>query len=75
MSDIPCPIQQDTAVLQSLSFDMLRTMRRIRRQLLNCPSCPAFDNCPTLDKLNTTIKTAISEITEEWQLAADQIQN
>lgn len=75
MSDIPCPIQQDSKLLQTLSLDMLRTMRRIRRQLLKCPGCPDFDNCPTLEELNTAIKTAISEITEEWQLAADQIKS
>jgi hypothetical protein len=63
-----CPILEDTAHLQGLSQDMLRTLRKLKRDLRNCEKCACVYDCPVLKEFNASVQTAIQEVLDEWNL-------
>ena len=64
----PCPVLDDTVLIQSLSTDLVKTLRKLRRDLRACESCPGVDECPVLKNFNGQVTTAIHEVIEEWGL-------
>jgi hypothetical protein len=62
-----CPVQQDTALIQGLSKDLTKTMRKLRRDVANCVKCAAFEDCPFIKEFNTLVQEVIQEINDEWE--------
>jgi hypothetical protein len=61
-----CPILDDQARINDLSEDLVRAMRKLRRDLDACNRCPAYESCPILMEFNAAVQTAIQEINDEW---------
>ncbi len=65
-----CPVKKDYQRLTGLSKDMVKTIRRLRRDLKACASCTLDpDDCPIRQNLNDSIQTALQEVIDEWQLS------
>ena len=76
MSSLPslppsCPIYGDVAAISDLSRDMLRQLRKLRRDLQACESCQEMDDgkCLFLESFHSQVNQAINTVTEEWNLA------
>ncbi len=63
-----CPVSKDTKEFTGLSSEMLRILRKLKRDLKNCPSCDYFEDCPTLKAFNSSVAAAIATVNEEWNL-------
>ena len=61
-----CPILDDQARINDLSEDLVRAMRKLRRDLDACNRCPANEGCPILMEFNAAVQTAITEVNDEW---------
>ncbi len=62
----PCPILQDTQQIQGLSHDLTKSIRKLRRDLRKCQSCPSFEDCPTLKEFNSIVDAAILATPARW---------
>jgi len=65
-----CPVCHDTRRISTLSKDMIRAIRKLRRDLKACASCsidPA--DCPIRQNLDSQLQTAIHLIVDEWGLS------
>ncbi len=60
-----CPILVDAARITDLAQDIQRTMRRLRRDLNRCKTCPAGEQCPVLQSYQAQISQAIAEVFSE----------
>ena len=70
-----CPVQIDIHIIQDLSKDLTKTMRKMRRDVANCEKqCPAFEECQVLKDLNAMIQQAIQEVNTEWDLTQSNSQ-
>jgi hypothetical protein len=67
----PCPVQQEAENVKNLSRTLTASIRKLRRSMASCKSCAAADDCPFLASLSGEINTAIQEIADEWNLAAN----
>jgi hypothetical protein len=65
-----CPIRQDTARIEKISQDMLKALRRLRRDLQACQKCPNADGCAMLESFNAVVQAAIQEVQDEWNQAS-----
>jgi hypothetical protein len=63
-----CPVAKDSARLSALSKDMLRAMRRLRRDLNACRGCTCAEDCLVLQNFNSQVQIVLQEITDEWNL-------
>ena len=45
---------------------MIVAMRKLRRDLENCPSCPHYPDCPILDQFNAAVAIAIEQVNAIW---------
>jgi cell division FtsZ-interacting protein ZapD len=63
-----CPVLDDTVSIQSLSTDLAKTMRKLRRDLRACADCPGVDECQVLQSFNSQVTAAIHEVIQEWDL-------
>lgn len=72
MTSPTCPILTDVSQIQAHSKDLVRTMRKLRRDLRTCETCPSAENCRILAAYQANVQTALDEITEEWNLTAIQ---
>jgi hypothetical protein len=66
MTPSNCPVLEDTARISGLSHDLVRTLRKLRRDLLACRKCSCFEACPILADFNSKVQLAISEVSDEW---------
>ena len=74
-SPIPgCPVLQDTRQIQGLSHDLIKSLRKLRRDLAACRRCPNYDNCQILKEFNTMVQSALSEVASEWDYTAVETQ-
>ena len=65
-----CPVCHDTRRITTISKDMIRAVRKLRRDLKYCASCSIDPSvCPILQNLNTTIQAAVQEVVDEWNLS------
>jgi len=71
--DLPtqCPIYNDVNAITILSRDMLKQLRRLKRDLQACERCSQMDEgqCAFLQSFHTLVNSAVNAITEEWNLA------
>ena len=63
-----CPVLADAARITDLAQDLQRTMRRLRRDLNRCKTCPIVEQCPVLQNYQTQISQAIAEVFSELTL-------
>jgi len=63
-----CPVLQGASQASALSSDLLRALRKIRRDLKQCPNCPVYEECATLKDLQGRMNNVILEVLEEWNL-------
>jgi hypothetical protein len=63
-----CPVKKDAEEAAKHGGEMLKAMRRLRRQIQNCPRCPDYEDCPLLAEFNATVDQVLEELYEEWGL-------
>ncbi len=67
---LTCPVCHDTRRISTLSKDMIRAIRKLRRDLKYCDSCSVEkEACPILQELNAQILTAVQTVVNELNLA------
>jgi hypothetical protein len=60
-----CPVKKDTEEIVGLGVDMVKALRRLRRDLQACERCGRL-NCGILETFHTQVDIAIQELNEEW---------
>ena len=66
---LTCPVCHDTQRITTLSKDMIRAIRKLRRDLKACESCSIDpEDCPIRQNLNSQIQVAIQEVVDTWGL-------
>jgi len=66
-----CPIGEDSLKIAELSHDLVRALRRLRRDLQHCQDCAAAPGgegvrCPLRGEYNALVSQAVEEVWEEW---------
>ncbi len=70
-----CPIGEDSLKIAELSHDLVRALRRLRRDLQHCQDCarqrsaaPGSEGvrCPLRGEYNALVSQAVEEVWEEW---------
>ena len=70
-----CPIGEASLKTAELSHDLVRALRRLRRDLQHCQSCSRQSNpgqgeagmlCPLRQEYNALVSQAVEEVLEEW---------
>jgi hypothetical protein len=64
-----CPVLADAARITDLAQDIQRAMRRLRRDLDRCKTCPAGERCPVLLNYQDQISQAITEVLSELDIS------
>ena len=65
----PCPVAVDVKEVTDLSQDLVRSLRRLRRDLLRCQGCERQATCPILAQFRAQVDGAIQSVAEAWNLA------
>lgn len=66
---LDCQVCHDTQRISTLSKDMIRSIRKLRRDLKACTSCsvdPA--DCPIRQNLSSQVQIAVQSVSDEWNL-------
>jgi hypothetical protein len=63
-----CPIAPRVSQVLSLSFDLQRAMRRLRRELNACQACPMGEDCRFMNYFQGQVNAAITQVNAEWGL-------
>jgi hypothetical protein len=63
-----CPVIQEAQNILSMSGNLARAMRRLRKKINRCSSCEFAGACPEIRHFQNQITTAIAELTDEWNL-------
>jgi hypothetical protein len=65
-----CPIGEDSLKIAELSHDLVRALRRLRRDLQHCQECARQTSqalgCPLRGEYNALVSQAVEEVWEEW---------
>jgi hypothetical protein len=61
-----CPVKVDAEQVATTGENFLKALRRLRRDLNACRSCPLAEDCPVLSSLNSQVVAAITEVNIEW---------
>ena len=61
-----CPVKADAEQVATTGENFLKALRRLRRDLNACRSCPLAEDCPVLSSLNSQVVAAITEVNIEW---------
>ncbi len=51
------------------SQSLKTSIRTLRKEFAKCPECDQYENCTLRDRFKERIQAAVSELTEEWNLA------
>jgi hypothetical protein len=62
-----CPIKEDSEKLAKTSKDLVKAMRKLRRDILACDQCIAVDTCEIHARFRSLVNTAIREVVIEWR--------
>lgn len=65
-----CPVRLEAQAVRQASQDLLRKMRRLRRAMLTCRRCPAYQRCDFQQAFNASVDAAVAEVIEEWGLSS-----
>jgi hypothetical protein len=63
-----CPVAPRVSQVLSLSSDLRRAMRRLRRELNACQACPVGEDCRFMSYFQGQVNAAITQVNEEWGL-------
>ncbi len=63
-----CPVRPFTESVLTSAAGLARALKRLRRAMHHCDSCIARGDCPVLLAFNAKFQTALTEVTDEWQL-------
>ena len=63
-----CPIEEDTHKLIVTSKELMKAVRKLRRDLIHCEACAAGETCQLRSTFHAMIDTAIDEVNQEWNL-------
>jgi hypothetical protein len=66
MTNPACPVLRDVDLIQDLSKNMAKTMRKLRRDVVSCQNCASGYDCEVLKTFNQKVQTAIDEVNDEW---------
>jgi hypothetical protein len=62
-----CPIKEDSEKVAKTSKDLIKAMRKLRRDILACDQCITVDTCAIHARFRGLINTAIHEVLQEWR--------
>lgn len=62
-----CPVLAGISRISDLTQDIQRTMRKLRRDLDRCKTCPAGPQCPVLQEYQALIHEAITDVLAELE--------
>ncbi len=63
---ISCPILNEANLAADLAVNMQLSIRRLRRALADCTSCPASLSCPARQSFIEQTHAAIQQVLDEW---------
>jgi hypothetical protein len=69
-----CPIPKDTNFVISTTKELIKSMRKLRRDLIHCQDCENVDGCQLRLNFQSMIDTAIDEVNQEWNKPTPEIQ-
>jgi hypothetical protein len=67
-----CPIEDDTRQIILTGEQMVRAMRKLRRDLASCRRCARAKNCALRVSFRAMVDAAIDEVNEEWGLSHER---
>lgn len=62
-----CPIKADTEHVAKTSTELVRAMRKLRRDILACDQCIKVDTCELHARFRSLVNIAIREVVQEWR--------
>lgn len=62
----PCPVARDAVRLAGLSHETIHVLRRLRLSGDACADCPYDASCQIRIQFDAMVKTALTELWEEW---------
>lgn len=68
MTPQSCPIREDVSRIQAHSQNLVKIMRKLRRDLNTCQNCACVEDCEVLKTFHSKVQAALLEVTEEWNL-------
>jgi len=69
-----CPIEEDTHKVILTGQELIKAVRKLRRDLTHCQSCENGENCQLRSTFHAMIETAIDEVNQEWNQTVPQPQ-
>jgi len=61
-----CPVKADVEQVAATGQDFAKALRRLKRDLNACRSCPLAEECPVLSDFNSQVVAAITEVNILW---------
>jgi hypothetical protein len=61
-----CPVRADAEQVATTGENFVKALRRLKRDLNACRSCPLAEDCPVLSSFNSQVVAAITEVNIEW---------
>jgi hypothetical protein len=61
-----CPVKADAEQVVTTGQDFVKALRRLKRSLNACRTCPLAEDCPILSNLNAQVVAAITQVNIEW---------
>ncbi len=61
-----CPILKDTEIIRAQGVQLIKSMRKLSRDLKHCQKCPKYEDCETLKSFNLVVREVLVDIGEEW---------
>lgn len=66
---LTCPVVPFTTKVLASASELNLALKRLRRAMHHCESCPNSVDCPILADFNSKFNTALQQITDEWGLS------
>ena len=63
-----CPAKGAMEECEEVGDETLKSLRKLRRDMMNCPLCPDYEGCPVLAQFHAAVEQVLLEIYEEWDL-------
>lgn len=62
-----CPIEPDVNAVIESAEDLRKTLKKLRRDLAACQSCPMYAGCGKWEGFQAVIRQAVHNAALEWQ--------
>jgi hypothetical protein len=70
-----CPVSQSAEQVRKSGDNLLRAIRRMRRSLIACQTCPQQNECNFRQDFNNQVDALIGELNEEWGLTEHRLRH